>query len=124
MSEKKLPAGPLRVAVESPFAPGPLGDETTHVEYARRALAHSLSLGEAPLASHLLYPQVLADTDPRERAQGITAGLTWARCADLTVVYIDYGVSPGMQSAIDAAQTAQQPVEYRKIGRNPVTTRP
>lgn len=118
MSEKKQPAGTPRVAVESPFAPGPLGDETTHVEYARRALAHSLSRGEAPLASHLLYPQVLADTDPRERAQGIAAGLTWARCADLTAAYIDYGVSPGMQSAIDAAQAAQQPIEFRLIGRN------
>jgi hypothetical protein len=112
------PDEPRRVAVESPFAPGPLGDETTHVEYARRALAHSLSRGEAPLASHLLYPQVLADTDPRERAQGIAAGLTWARCADLTAVYIDYGVSPGMHSAIHAAQAAQQPIEVRVIGKN------
>ena len=119
MGEKKLPAGPRRVAVESPFAPGPLGDETTHVEYARRALMDSLLRREAPLASHLLYPQVLEDTDPRERAQGIAAGLTWARCADLTAVYIDYGVSPGMQSAIDAAQAAQQPIEYRTIGKNP-----
>jgi hypothetical protein len=119
MSEKKLPAGLRRVVVESPFAPGPLGDETTHVEYARRALADSLSRGEAPLASHLLYPQVLADTDPRERAQGIAAGLAWARCADLTAVYIDYGVSPGMHSAIHAAQAAQQPIEVRVIGKNP-----
>lgn len=118
MSEKKQPAGPRRVAVESPFAPGPLGDETTHVEYARRALAHSLSLGEAPLASHLLYPQVLADTDPSERALGIAAGLAWARCADLTAAYVDYGVSPGMHSAIEAAQAAQQPIEFRLIGRN------
>ena len=47
----------------------------------RRALAR----GEAPIASHLLYPQVLDDADPFQRQQGIAAGLAWAAVADATV---------------------------------------
>jgi hypothetical protein len=81
------------VIIESPFAGGLEG---IHLAYARRALAHSLSLGEAPLASHLLYPQVLDDATPAERLQGIEAGFAWLARSTLQVFYSDYGWSEGM----------------------------
>ena len=86
-----------RVILESPYA----GDVTRNVAYARRALRDSLARGEAPIASHLLYPQVLDDAIPAEREQGIAAGLAWRKCAEFAVFYIDHDWSPGMVAARD-----------------------
>lgn len=107
-----------RVQLESPFR-GETDQQTDDfVQYALRAMAHSLSLGEAPFASHLLYTRVLNDKDPEQRRQGIEAGLAWGRAADVTAVYSDYGISTGMQQGIDRATQEGRPIEFREIGRN------
>jgi hypothetical protein len=105
-----------KVIIESPFA----GDVETHIKYARRAMHDSLLRNEAPLASHLLYTQegILDDNVPGERALGIEAGLVWGKQAELTAVYIDYGMSKGMQLGIDRAKAEGRPVEIREIGKN------
>jgi hypothetical protein len=101
------------VIVESPYA----GDVEANVEYARACVRDSLSRGEAPIASHLLYtqPGILRDDDPLERAWGIDAGLAWRKVAEATVVYTDRGISPGMHFGIEAALAAGRPVEYRSL---------
>ena len=101
----------LKVVIESPFA----GDVVRNVKYARLCLADSLKRGEAPFLSHLLYPLVLDDNDPKQRKFGIKAGLEWGRKADLRAVYIDYGISEGMEMGIKDAQKHKQPIEYRRI---------
>lgn len=105
------------VIVESPYA----GDVEANVAYARRCVRDSLSRGEAPIASHLLYtqPGILDDGVPDERQRGIEAGLAWRTVAHASVVYVDLGISPGMEYAIIAAQDAGVPVEYRSIGKAP-----
>lgn len=86
------------VILESPFA----GDVEANVAYARACLLDSLSRGEAPIASHLLYTQVLDDTNPDERALGIAAGLAWRSVPSvLPVFYVDRGWSRGMLAARD-----------------------
>lgn len=102
------------VIVESPYA----GDVEANVEYARRCIRDSLSRGEAPIASHLLYtqPGVLRDEVPSERQWGIDAGLAWGKVADITAVYTDRGVSKGMQYGIAAAEAVGRKIEYREIG--------
>lgn len=75
----------------------------------------SLERGEFPLASHLLYTQVLDDRVPRERMQGMNAGLEWGRQAELTAVYIDRGKSNGMEYGIKHAITAGRPIQYRSL---------
>lgn len=85
-----------------------------NVRYARRALLDSLGRGEAPYASHLLYTQVLDDSTPEQRQHGLEAGWAWQSVVDAVVVYTDWGISAGMQAAIDSAKC---PVEYRSIGR-------
>jgi hypothetical protein len=107
----------LRVIIESPYS----GDIPRNTLYARRALADSLSRGEAPSASHLLYtqPGVLDDSKPKERLKGMNAGFAWTEVAELVAVYVDYGVSDGMQTGIDKANKLKVPVEYRRIGKNP-----
>jgi hypothetical protein len=102
-----------RVILESPYA----GDIQRNLSYARRCMHDSLSRGEAPFASHLLYTQdgILRDDIPEERQWGIDAGLVWAMKAEATVVYIDLGVSKGMEYGIANAFNAGRPIEYRKI---------
>ncbi len=101
------------VILESPYA----GDIEANVAYARACVRDSLSRGEAPIASHLLYtqPGILRDEVAEERQWGIDAGLAWASKAETTVVYIDNGVSPGMAYGIANAQCAGRPVELRKL---------
>ena len=101
----------VKVILESPYA----GDIETNLRYARACMKDSLERGEAPFASHLLYTQMLDDSDPIEREWGIEAGLIWGKAADITVVYTDLGISKGMQYGIAAAGDANRPIEYRSI---------
>lgn len=103
------------VIIESPYA----GDVAANVDYARRCVRDSLSRGEAPIASHLLYtqPGILDDTIPAERQWGIDAGLAWHAVPIVTVVYTDHGLSSGMKYGIAAAQKAGNEVEYRTLGK-------
>lgn len=103
-----------RVILESPFA-GNVWQRWLNRRYARRCLRDSCLRGEAPLASHLLYPGALDDADPKERALGIEAGLEWGRFAEATVVYVDRGVSFGMQMGVQRARDERRPVEYRSL---------
>lgn len=113
------------VVLESPYAassqpasPFAASARETNVRYARACLADCLRRGEAPIAPHLLYtqPGVLDDTVPAERAQGIAAGLAWAAHADVSVVYVDLGISRGMEQGIANARAAGRPVEERSLG--------
>lgn len=101
------------VMIESPYA----GDIDTNVKYARLCVRDSVLLGEAPFASHLLYTQsgILLDTIPAERKLGIESGFAWGLHADLIAVYIDLGISSGMQKAIDYYMTTNTPITYRQI---------
>jgi hypothetical protein len=116
---------PMLVIIESPFGTRPDGSRATPAEmeenvlYARRALADSLAKGEAPYASHLLYPQALHDADAAQRRQGMEAGFAWGEKADLCAVYIDRGVTPGMKEGIDRALARCTVIVYRTIGKHP-----
>lgn len=105
-----------RVMIESPFRAISLDEFYTNLGYARAAVEHSLKLGEAPFAMHLFYPSFLHDGNPEERALGITCGQQWLRSAELIAVYGDLGVSPGMKSSIQLAESLGIPVEYRLLG--------
>lgn len=101
------------VIVESPYA----GDIDANTAYARACVRDALNRGEAPIASHLLFPQpgVLREEVPAERLAGREAGLAWCRVADLMAVYVDRGVSPGMLQAMERAETFGLRVERRTI---------
>ncbi len=99
------------VIVESPYA----GDVARNERYARACLRDCLQRGEAPFASHLLYPQVLDDDKPGDRTLGMDAGWAWMGEADAVVVYTDFGISGGMEAGIRRAQEAEIPVYYREL---------
>jgi hypothetical protein len=104
--------------IESPYA----GEVEANLRYARLCMAHSLSLNEAPLASHLLYtqPGILDDSDAQERAQGIAAGLAWAHFADVHAFYLDRGWSRGMLAAHKWCLRQHSICDYRSIYNRPV----
>ena len=105
------------VIIESPYAATQYRTVEQNIEYAQLCMRDSLSRNEAPYASHLLYtqPNVLDDTVPSQRAQGISAGFAWRNVADLTVFYVDYGYSSGMQLGLQDCINKNKPYEIRKI---------
>ena len=101
------------VIIESPYA----GDVDLNLKFARACMRDSLSRGEAPLASHLLYTQedILDDDIPQERNWGIQAGFAWGKHASKTVVYTNLGISEGMENGIQKALEEGREVEYREL---------
>lgn len=121
--------GPKVVFLESPFAGK---DLERNIEYARRAMWDSLlEWEEAPVVTHLLYPQnpkagIVCDSDPRtdRREVGIRAGNSLRALCDKVVIYTDYGITPEMQHGISEAMKMGKTVEYRHIGENPDDEKP
>ena len=108
----------IPVVLESPYA----GDVELNLAYLRACMRDCLARGEAPFASHGLYtqPGVLDDTKPEERALGIDAGFAWRPLASRTVVYVDLGITSGMQAGVRDAEWLRQPIEHRELGADVV----
>mgnify|MGYP001596546322 CR=1 FL=1 len=106
------------VILESPYKGRSVEEQIANINYAQ-ACAHDSLVNhhEAPFPSHLLYTQdgILDDKIPTERQLGIDAGLSWGSKAEATVVYIDRGISPGMQYGIKNAHQSNRLVIYRAL---------
>jgi len=100
-----------RVILESPYA----GNVDLNVAYLNTCIAHALEVGDAPVASHRLYPGILDDNLADQRALGMAAGHAWICVAEAMVVYTDLGVSPGMLEAMRLAHGHGIPIERRTI---------
>jgi hypothetical protein len=105
------------VILESPFA----GNTELHVAYAKRCVRDCLDRGESPLVSHLTFtqPGILSDHDPTERKLGIATGHAWYKVAHACVVYIDHGISPGMDEGMNMANRHGVPIETRTLREKP-----
>lgn len=120
---QEVAAPPRLVVIESPLGTRPDGTKIDpgspefleNERYVRACMLDCLRRGEAPYASHALYPQVLDDATPEERKQGIDAGLAWGEHAAARVVYTDRGITSGMQLGIGRAEKSGQQVEYRTV---------
>jgi hypothetical protein len=102
------------VIIESRYA----GDVKRNEIYARRCMRDSFNRGEVPFVSHLLYTQVLDDTNPVERKLGMEAGFAFYSKSDYSAIYDDYGLSGGMKAGIEVAEKLGHRIEYRQIGTN------
>ena len=101
----------MKVIIESPYK----DDIVRNTDYAKRCMIDSLNRGESPLVFHLLYTQVLDETNEDERYKGISASFIWHKNADKLVVYEDYGITYGMELAINLAKQNGVPIEKRKL---------
>lgn len=111
---------PRPTIIESPFAGSTPDEHQRNIYFARLCLKDSLLRGEAPFASHLLYPQVLEDFAPEERALGIRCNIEWALKARNIAVYTTLGISPGMREGIEGAVAGfkQGSLDYRIVYRD------
>jgi hypothetical protein len=91
----------------SPFAGDVKGNTIRAIRYMRFAIA----CGAIPFAPHLLYPQVLDETDPSERELGLYFGMTWlGKCDELWVFGRE--ISSGMSREISKAKIRSIPIRY------------
>jgi len=57
----------------------------------------------------------LDDGVPDERTLGITAGQVWSRHADVRALYLDRGITKGMEIGIQEAKRLGQSISYRYL---------
>ena len=91
----------------SPYA----GEVESNVEKAKEYCKYVIKEGNAPLAVHLLYPQILNDDNQQEREMGLMFGLKLLSVCD--EIWIFGGrISEGMRTEIQAAKKMKIPRRY------------
>jgi hypothetical protein len=103
-----------RVIVESPYA----GDVEGNTLFLKKCLTDCLDKGESPYASHLFFTQFLDDNKKEERELGIVAGFAWNDVAEAVIVYVDKGISSGMQRGVESAIAKKKPIILRRLSTN------
>lgn len=91
----------------SPYA----GDVEKNKAYAVNCCRYAIQQGYTPIAVHLLYPQILDDQDPAERAAGLRLGLNILEHCALAWV-CGSTISSGMTGEIQRAEQLGIPVQY------------
>lgn len=93
------------VYIASPLS----GEIEQNLRFARQACRYAIAEGTAPFAPHLLYTQMLDDTDPEERQAGIDMGKRiLERCDELWLC--GDRISPGMAEEKEFAESLGIPV--------------
>ncbi len=79
------------------------GDVKKNVSYAITYCKFVIAMGHQPIASHLLYPQMLNDNVPEERQLGCDFGMNLLRiCDEVWVFGSEY--SKGMKAEVSKAR--------------------
>jgi hypothetical protein len=95
-----------KVYVVSKYA----GDVETNSAAAVVCCRWVFDAGYMPIASHLLYPQILNDNDPAERNMGLMFGLALLKLCD--EVWVFGSISSGMAQEIEEAKRLNKKVTY------------
>ena len=95
-----------KIYVASKYA----GDEEKNVKNAIGYCRRVIEQGHMPLASHLLYPQMLDDTNPEERKMGRMFGMALLGICDEVWVFGE--ISSGMAEEIREAKTMKKTLRY------------
>jgi hypothetical protein len=105
--EKALRAFRPIVYICSPYA----GDIENNTAAARRYSRFAVEAGYIPIAPHLLFPQFLDDSNPKERELGLFFGnAILSKCAEMWV----FGdrISEGMEAEIKRATWKGHRIRY------------
>lgn len=95
------------VYICSPFA----GDIEKNVAAARTYSRFAVEQGYIPIAPHLLFPQFLNDTDPKERELGLFFGnAIMSKCSEIWV--FGSHISSGMEAEIKRAKWKNYRLRY------------
>lgn len=101
--------------IESPFSAVNERELVRNVYYTMLAVRDSLERGEAPYASHLFFTQMLDDTNQRDRDLGIIAGLDIGKFAKKSALYLDLGLSKGMEYGVKKANIEGRELIERQL---------
>lgn len=93
------------IYVASPYA----GDIEKNTEFAKEACRHVMSEGHAFFAPHLLYPNLLRESEPAERQAGLDMGIAMLSRCDELWCYGDH-ISYGMHLEIEEARHIGIPI--------------
>ena len=105
--EKALRAFRPIVYICSPYA----GDIESNTAAARRYCRFAVEAGYIPIAPHLLFPQFLNDSDPKERELGLFFGnALLSKCAEMFV--FGSRISEGMEAEIKRATWKGHRIRY------------
>ena len=86
------------------------GDVDANVKAAIGYCRLVIDKGYMPVASHLLYPQILNDNDPEERELWLLFGLSLLAVCD--EVWVFGTVSPGVAQEIEEAKRLKKQIRY------------
>ena len=96
------------VIVVSPFHETEQRSRHYHRTFAQLLCLRVAKAGAAPFASHLFYPQFLTEDDPADRELGLACEHGWIERCDELWIWDAWGISSGMQAAIDYARTINE----------------
>ena len=99
----------------SPFVAEDPAMASKMTRYATRAAQDAANRNESLLMANLAFLNPLGYSAV-ERDDAFLNLLSWIPRADLIAVYVDYGITPAMQVAINVAITKNKKIEYRSIG--------
>ena len=86
------------------------GDVDVNTNAAIGYCRYVIDQGFMPVASHLLYPQILDDDNPSERNLGLRFGLALLSVCDEVWVFGE--VSSGVAKEIEVAKRLEKPLRY------------
>lgn len=95
-----------KIYVASPYAGDVNANVAAAIAYCRRVIDE----GYMPIASHLLYPQILDDNNASERELGLLFGLALLRMCD--EVWVFGHVTTGVASEIEEAKKLKKQIRY------------
>lgn len=105
--EKALRAFRPIVYICSPYA----GNIEANIAAAQRYSRHAVDIGYIPIAPHLLFPQFMNDTDPKEREMGLFFGnALMSKCSEVWV--FGSTISTGMEAEIKRARWKNYRLRY------------
>lgn len=105
--EKALRAFRPIVYICSPYA----GNIEANITAAQRYSRHAVDIGYIPIAPHLLFPQFMNDTDPKEREMGLFFGnALMSKCSEVWV--FGSTISAGMEAEIKRARWKNYRLRY------------
>lgn len=105
------------VYIASPLS----GDVEANLGFARQACLNAMAQGATPFAPHLLYPQMLDDSNPAQRELGMRMGNQMLGLCDELWLCGDV-ISPGMAKERELAEELDIPV--RTVSLEEILYRP
>ena len=97
------------VYIASPYA----GNVKRNLAFAKAAGLLAVQEGCTPIITHLMYPAILDDNDPEERALGMLMDMSLVVLCDELWCFDANGISKGMKEEIACAEQHDIPVVHR-----------